>query len=332
MLPDDEAMRDLSLSGQGLTRPEISVLIAYAKLTLFDALLDSDVPDDPQFTQDLSVYFPDALQKKYAAGIQKHRLRREIIANELANIVVNSAGSTFVNRIRDEIGVPAEDVVRAYMIVRNSYETGKIYDQINTLDNRVPASVQTEMHLACKSHTRRQSLWFLQQLPQPLKIEETVSAFAPGVQQLRSNIETFLSPFQKQQLEARKKAYLDAGVPKALAYQVASLPSLASGTEIVLIAQKTGRTLEDAAQTYFAFEQQFGFDRLKSVAEAIDVNDHWERLALTRSLGDIANQHRLISIEALGLEGATSSQAAVEGWLDMKGSNANRLLQMTSET
>src|ERR1051325_443414 len=46
-LPDDMERTERRRRSQPLTRPELSVLLAYAKLTLKDDLLNSTVPDDP---------------------------------------------------------------------------------------------------------------------------------------------------------------------------------------------------------------------------------------------------------------------------------------------
>ncbi len=44
-------------AGKPLTRPEVGVLLSYAKIVLFNALAASDLPDDSYFRQVLLSYF-----------------------------------------------------------------------------------------------------------------------------------------------------------------------------------------------------------------------------------------------------------------------------------
>ena len=63
-LPDDETIAEWHLSGIGLYRPELSVLISYSKIWLYDQMMALDVPDDPFMEQDLVDYFPTPLRQK----------------------------------------------------------------------------------------------------------------------------------------------------------------------------------------------------------------------------------------------------------------------------
>ncbi|RMD62083.1 MAG: NAD-glutamate dehydrogenase, partial [Alphaproteobacteria bacterium] len=93
-LPDDETIAERQAMGIGLTRPELAVLLAYAKITLYDELLSSDLPDDPDTEHELLSYFPTPLQERFADWIAQHRLRREIIATVMTNDIVNRVGIT----------------------------------------------------------------------------------------------------------------------------------------------------------------------------------------------------------------------------------------------
>jgi 3-deoxy-7-phosphoheptulonate synthase len=84
----------------------MAVLLAYAKNSIYDELLPSDLPDDPQLEEDLVKYFPGALQKSYKEQIGRHRLRREIVATMVTNDIVNRMGMTFVHELRERTGLP----------------------------------------------------------------------------------------------------------------------------------------------------------------------------------------------------------------------------------
>ena len=91
-LPDDETITDRLKQGQGFARSELAVLLSYAKIVLYDELLASDLPDDGYLADSLADYFPTPLRSKYRAVIDKHRLRREIVATVVTNELVNRVG------------------------------------------------------------------------------------------------------------------------------------------------------------------------------------------------------------------------------------------------
>ncbi len=330
-LPDDETLSELERSGLALTRPEMSVLMAYSKNTLYDALLASNVPDDPQFESDLSAYFPTALRTSFAGDIAGHQLRREIIATELANIVVNTGGSTFITRMNDETGAAAEDTVRAYMVVRNAYGLDRLYDEINALDNRIPADLQTTMHLYCKTLLRRQSMWFLQNCPQPIAIEATIDRFGSGIAALRDHLFDHISEFQKERTTARQQRLIERGAPEALAFAVACLEPLSAAPDIITVADQVGRTIDEVACTHFSMGAYLGFDRLKASADTIGLDDHWERLALARTMDDLAVQQRILTAQVLQQTSGAGGMAAITEWAQNAGTAVQSLREMIGD-
>ncbi|MFP4004405.1 MAG: NAD-glutamate dehydrogenase, partial [Alphaproteobacteria bacterium] len=239
-LPDDEALQELKDRGQGLTRPEISVLLAYSKITLFDELVDSVLPDDPFLNAELMRYFPEVLSTEFPEEIAAHRLRREIIASSLANDVVNTGGLAFVNRTRENLGHSAPDIVRCYVAARELFELRALRDGINALDLALPASVQTQLHLSVIDFLRSQVLWFLRYCAETVQIGEVVDHYAQGLGVLRSRIGRALTDFDRRRYEKRLREWVSAGVPEELAARVTMLTPLASACDIVDIAAAHG--------------------------------------------------------------------------------------------
>ena len=122
-LPTDAELSERKSRGQGLTRPELSVLLSYDKIVIFNQLLDSDVPEDPYLSKELQRYFPKPLQEKYAADMQQHRLRREIIATMVTNSMVNRMGSTFLLRMQEDTGETPAQIAKAFTISREVLES-----------------------------------------------------------------------------------------------------------------------------------------------------------------------------------------------------------------
>ncbi|HET6222591.1 MAG TPA: NAD-glutamate dehydrogenase domain-containing protein, partial [Dongiaceae bacterium] len=158
-LPNDETIAERKAVGAGLTRPELAVLLAYAKITLYDDLLASDLPDDPQLGKDLLDYFPEPLRRRYADAIAGHRLRREIIATVVTNEIVNRVGITFVHEVGEATGMPPADIARAYIAGREIFDMSALWREIEALDNKVPAQLQATMLVECGRALERGIVW-----------------------------------------------------------------------------------------------------------------------------------------------------------------------------
>ena len=150
-LPDEEEIAARAARGLGLTRPELAVLLAYSKITLYAQLLESNLPDDPRMADDLVKYFPKALRRDFRDAIERHRLRREIIATYATNSMVNRVGPTFVTEMADKTGAGPGDIARAYTVSRDAFALRVLWTGIESLDNKVPAATQYEMIMATQA-------------------------------------------------------------------------------------------------------------------------------------------------------------------------------------
>ena len=117
-LPSDAELDDRKSRQQGLTRPELAVLLSYDKIKLYQQLLDSDVPEDPYLSKELVRYFPEPLHEKYADHMQRHRLKREIIATAVTNSTINRMGATFMLRMQEDTGQGPAAIAKAYTAAR----------------------------------------------------------------------------------------------------------------------------------------------------------------------------------------------------------------------
>src|SRR5207245_9909143 len=160
-LPDDEALAARAAARRGLVRPEFAVLLAHAKMSLYQDLLASDLPDMPELAGDLRDYFPPALRERFAAQIATHQLCREITATVVTNDLVNRAGIAFINDMRARTGRGPADAARAYRILREVFDLPRLWADVEALDNRVAASVQLEMLLDIAGLVEHAAAWLL---------------------------------------------------------------------------------------------------------------------------------------------------------------------------
>lgn len=144
-LPPDAEMDTRFNHGRGLTRPELAVLMAYAKLYLYDAVLNSDLPDDPFVKNNiLPFYFPEALRASAGDYILNHPLRREISATMIVNNLINRTGVNFIGKMRAESSAPVVDIVKAYLVVAEAYQTEALFALIEARDGEMPAQKQAD--------------------------------------------------------------------------------------------------------------------------------------------------------------------------------------------
>ncbi|MCK6450206.1 MAG: NAD-glutamate dehydrogenase [Alphaproteobacteria bacterium] len=324
-LPDDETLVQRQNLGKGLTRPELAVLLAYAKMALYDQLLASDLPDDPALSPDLVSYFPEPLREKSAAEIRRHRLRREIVATVVTNGMVNRVGSAFVAQIASDTGRSAADITRAYVIAREVLELGTLWSAVEALDGKVKAPAQYAMLAEIGRAAERATRWVLASLQPPLVLGDAIARFTPGIQAIAAGLDQVLSPDAAAELKRRAAAIAAEGAPADVAQKVAQLDALAAGFDIVRIAEPGKLKVKLVGRLYFAVGHRFGLDWLRGSAASAVGGGRWSKLAF-RALNDeidaIQGQLAGAVIQACGPDGRLDSEAgpaaAIEAWSEQR--------------
>ncbi|WP_082613667.1 NAD-glutamate dehydrogenase [Bosea sp. Root483D1] len=321
-LPPDAVLIEREKRGEGLTRPELAVLLAYAKLALHDALLDSAIPDDPYLKSELVRYFPQPLREGYGAEIASHRLRREIVATQLANAIINRGGPAIVATLADQTRAEAPEIAAAYAVARDAFDLITLNGAIDALDAKLSGKAQTGLYAAAQELVVDRMRWFLRRgVAKPGAIEQTVAHYAKGVAALEGALAELLPEAAAQARSARIAALTAEGVPEALASRIASLPWLAEATDIVDIASRTKRDIVEVARIHFGADSVFGFSALMSAAASVPATDDYERLARQRAVETLTDAHAGLTQE---IATGRSSPDALKDWLAERGTDAER--------
>jgi glutamate dehydrogenase len=325
-LPSSEDIRALRDRGAGLTRPELAKLIAYAKIDLFDAIVSSDAPDDPHFVAALSGYFPKALAT-YGDSMSRHRLRREIIATGLASDLVNMGGVTFVDRVRETARASAPQIAVAFEAARQIYSLSDLAARINAQDNKIPAFAQIELHLEVMLTLRRVVIYLVRHGRIGVGngrrgIADAIAAYKPGIDHQRASAWTTMTEQEIARAQARVDRYMQAGAPEDLARDVAVLAPLIAALDVVDLADRRAWSVDSAASVFRAVGARFGLDRLRGAALNFTLKDHWDRLALRRTMEELYEDQRALTEVALVHAGAPQTGldrgkalALTEAWL-----------------
>jgi glutamate dehydrogenase len=325
-LPDDEELHDRLRAGAGLTRPELAVLMAYAKIALYNELLASSLPENPGMEGDLFRYFPTELHEPFGDLIRKHRLRREIIATFATNSLVNRAGAHFTIMMREKTGKGVPEIVTSYAVTRDIYGLRHLWRSIEKLDNTIAADIQTSLCLRISRMVERTAERYLQNA----SLEDTaplVKKHSAAVQDLRAwledNREIVLGG--RTSFAARRAEYVAAGVPEKLVEDILFLPILGQAPEIIAIAEKTGQKLEDAAALYFAVERRFQLFELRSRVRKLSGENHWQREAAAILLDDFYYMQGALARRVLASaptkkpRGADGLNEVIDAWLCKEG-------------
>jgi glutamate dehydrogenase len=310
-LPDDETIAARAAAGRGLARPELSVLLAYAKMALDAELLHSDLPDLPALLGELESYFPQVLRDRIGARIASHPLRREIIATVVTNDLVNRAGLTFVNDMQARTGRPASEAASAYLIVRDGFELQRLWTRIEALDGKIAARTQLDMLIEIVRLIEQAAAWLLRARRTDLGGE--VARLKPQAAQLRASLGDALPPADRALVEERRLRLAADGVPEELAADIAGAPFLAFAPELGALAERAGRPLDVAARVYFTIGARLVFDDLRAAARRLPAETAWQKLAAEAMTDDFSALQADLAFQILTADGLDGADP-VAGW------------------
>ncbi|MBI5921536.1 MAG: NAD-glutamate dehydrogenase [Betaproteobacteria bacterium] len=284
-LPFDEEIAERRTNGIGLVAPELAVLLAYSKMELFELLMASSVPEDPYICTALERYFPKPLRERYSAQIQRHPLRREIIATHVANSMINRVGPTFVFRLQQETAAAPADIVRAYIAAREVFGQVSLWQAIEKLDNQVASITQTRMVLESLQLIERATLWFLKHRQYLGDLAATLNRFTANVGRLEPILRNVVATDHLRKLDEASDALGRLGVPAALAHRVAAAAELHCALDIVEVASDLQRPVTLVAKVYFGLGGLLDLHWIAQQVAVLQADTHWQGLARS-ALGD----------------------------------------------
>ncbi|MFM0339124.1 NAD-glutamate dehydrogenase [Paraburkholderia fungorum] len=335
-LPTDEEVAERQAAKQGLTSPERAVLLAYSKMWLYDALLDSTMPEDPLVSDMLIEYFPKPLRQRFSEPMQRHPLRREILATHLTNALVNRVGCEFVHRLMEETDAQPGDIVRACIMARDVFDLDEVWRSIDALDNRVADDVQARMFVEVARLVERSALWFLRQLQSGAvsagDIAGLLARCRDAAQRLASQWPALLPTAELEALSERQRVLVDAGVDSELAVRIASGEISAALLDIAEVASTCGRSLELVAGVYFALGTLLNYRWIGERASALPAPTHWDMLARATALAELARLKRALTTSALAdADEASTPDALVQSWRERRSAPLERYTRLLAD-
>ncbi|NOH47025.1 NAD-glutamate dehydrogenase [Vibrio rotiferianus] len=317
-IPDDETLIEREKQGLGLTRPELSVLVAYGKMVLKEQLVADDIANDEFHGKQLVAYFPSELRCNYKDQMVNHPLRAEIIATALANQMVNEMGCNFVTRLQEETGASVVDIANAYSATREIFELEDILKQTRALDNIATAEAQYEIMFYVRRALRRISRWLLRNRSGKSTVTELVALYKDDVHTITETLDTMLVASEVEEHNELALKWIERGVEDKLAHHVARLSSLQSALDISAVASETGKTVEQASKLYFNLGDRLSLHWFLKQINGQAVDNNWQALARAAFREDLDWQQRQLTAQVLTCGCSTEDldvMQALEDWM-----------------
>ncbi len=322
-LPSDLRVKEMMAAGVPLARPELAVLMAYAKLELSDEIVASTAPEDPFFERILTGYFPDALAR-FEPEMKSHRLRREIIATVLSNEVVNMCGPTFPDRLRHSVECDTTALIIAFEAARRAFRLDEAWAAVSALDLKIPSEAQIALYREIAVVLRRQTAWLARRAKKGMSVQALIDLYRPVADAIQAEGAGVLSRFEQAQLDKRVRRFADLGAPEDLARSISIMRPLVAAADIGDLAQEAQWPVPAMARLYHQVGAAFDFDRLRAAAGSIPSADHFDRLAVRRLIEDLMNEQATLtravakaSDPSVGVS-EDAAEAAVDAWIGSK--------------
>jgi len=333
-LPDNEEIADRLAAEEGLSRPEVAVLVSYCKMVMYDDLMASDFAEEPALQQELIEYFPNTLAEQHKDRIIDHRLRREIISTVVTNELVNRLGPTFAFRMHHELGASASEVAAAFVAVRTIFHLPELWHSIEVLDNKASAEIQNQMQILVRGLVERSTHWLLRSRRASQSIDEVIKQFEPGISELIESMPDSLADLNKATLDQRMGFFMNAQVPETTAKAVAQVVPLSSSLDIVEIAASLDTPIGVSAKVYFELGNHLELQWLREQIGELLARSHWHTLSKSELRGDLHYQQRHLTAEVISSNAADKNlhpSEMVKRWSDANKASVNKYSDLIQE-
>jgi glutamate dehydrogenase len=312
-LPSTPEMQERGAEGRALTRPELSVLLAWSKIVLFDDIVASDVPDDPWFTDVLKGYFPSPING-FCEALANHRLRREIIATVIANRSLDLGGPVPLLRLRELTGAAPAEMVRGVEAARAVLDISGFRKEVFLLDNKAPADLQTDLQEEAVQAVSEAAAWFIRTLPAVTTGEAVERTHGP-LNELKAALSDIQTAFPASRIERAARAYAKRGAPESLARWAAAMSYFSQGLVVTDLAEREGSPVPEVGAAFYQIGDALRLDRLRASArEGLARAPYWDRVAGRRLISELVRLQAGVCEEALAAGGAGAwLEARVEG-------------------
>lgn len=318
-LPGDDELSRRKLAQQGLSYPEVAVLMAYTKMTVYPQILASPLPRELDALVWLARYFPPAVVDKAGDALPSHYLKHEIIATAMTNEIVNRMGATFIFRLNDETGASIPAIVQTWMAACEIFDVAALWQAIENLGFNVPSRVRVRLFLEVRRLLERATRWILRNFPAAHEIDDVMQDYCHGVRVFREHLPLLLPSSRHPEIARQEQEWIFSGIPIELAATLARAEALLAVLDIMQVENSLQLGLDTVASVYFNLGESLELDWLRHAINLLPRDNRWQNLARISLRDDIYRQHRaLVALVLQGAEGPIDTNLIIARWFKQR--------------
>jgi glutamate dehydrogenase len=331
-LPTDDILLERQSHNVGLTRPELAILISYAKAVLKEDLAAENIAGDDYIAKAIEGAFPTRIVSEFNGPLYSHRLKREIVATQIANDMVNNMGISFAQRLMESTGATVGEVAKAYVTARDVYQMEKFIVDLQSLDHKISAKIQYELMINMMRRVRRATRWFLRNRRSNINPAVEVGFFAPAVSIISEQLPTLLLGGQLEELQGQYQRLQEDGVPQELIIRATSASYLFSGLSVAEASRRSNHDMDEVAELYFALSEALSLPWFANQIANLKVETFWQAMARETYMDDLEAQLRSLTISLIKFStGKASMVSLIETWNNQQSLLINRWKLMVNE-
>ncbi len=331
-LPSDDVLLERQSHSLALTRPELAILISYAKAVLKEDLAAENIADDNYIAKAIEGAFPTRIASEYFAPLYNHRLKREIVATQIANDMVNNMGISFAQRLMESTGATVGEVAKAYITARDVYQMENFISDLKSLDYKIPTKIQYELMINMMRRVRRATRWFLRNRRSNINPAAEVEFFAPAVSMISEQLPTLLLGGQLEELQGQYQRLQESGVPQDIIIRATSASYLFSGLSVAEASRRSNRAMNEVTELYFGISEALSLPWFANQIAHLKVETFWQAMARETYMDDLESQLRSLTISLIKFSTEKSGVAVLlDRWSTQQAVLIHRWKQMVNE-
>ena len=299
-LPTTKELANRKSSRQGMSRPEMAILLGYTKIGLKKSILNSDIPDADIFQHYLYDYFPEEMSKKFGASFTAHPLRKEIITTQLANLSIDCLGLDFFHSLISDTGAHPIEAVRAVLAIIEILNLPARWSEVFALDQSTGITTQYRIMKEISNTVRAVSLWVLLSDCDTRNLDRFASVYKPGLEEIQDNLPAYLHVDRlKEQFKDSVSSSVAGGLPEDLSGFLATLPFLPSFMGLIDAGLKTGTSLAKTAEHFYTAGEILSLGWFRETLAQVPARQEWDSVALVGLIMDLRDLQRNLTVKYL---------------------------------
>ncbi|MBN9565002.1 MAG: NAD-glutamate dehydrogenase, partial [Alphaproteobacteria bacterium] len=330
-LPNESILAERMATLQGLTRPELVVLISHGKIWAYNHLLRSSFLEDSALSEDLLNYFPVALQEKCPEEIARHQLRREIIATVIANEIINRFGCVILSRLDSATGHGVVDVIKALYIVTRLFNLRALWSELEALDS----VIQTDRLIAILDKINRSIekavMWILQSdiIFESVGIIE--QRYESLFKEILNSLNKVLGGKDANIFESEVRGLMHGHVPEKVAQKIVVINTIADSIfDIIETTIETGHKVLETAKVHFYLSDTLGLRWARETLDQLVLQNSWQKLSRSFLYADLL-KHQAALVKKILLKEKGAYATPLESWQQSYAPEIERTMSLVRE-